>query len=426
MLSHLTSGLRTVAATHSVWAILSYGLLLRLALLAYSVYHDTHVEHIKYTDIDYRVFTNGSEALVHSRSPYEDQEYRYPPLVALIFVPNVLLKTELYGKLLLIFGDIICGQLHYRLNIAQGTDRLHSKLFLVIWLFNPITLAISTRGSFEPVLSVLILGSVQSLISNQFVLGGLLYGITIHLKLYPIIYSLCFYSYIIQRRPYLITESKYVYWLKTIWPGLNHLKFFASTLTSLSLTCYISYLYFGQAYIDQSFIYHLKRKDLQHNFSIYFYLFRLLPDYQDQIGYVAFVIQFAAILGVSLFYFILDTNRRIKSRKLCFSLFATTFLFVSLNKVCTSQYFSWYLTFLPLILDSIDLGLGQAIWIAAAWLLSQANWLIFAYLYEFQKMDVINQVGNSSILFLMSNIWILSTLCQNFEPALKQKRALQD
>lgn len=422
MLVRLVDCLKTATASRSVGAISLYGLLVRLSLIAYSIYHDSYISHIKYTDIDYHVFTNGSRALVNHRSPYEDAEYRYPPLVALLFVPNILLGNDLFGKLALAFVDILCGYLNYRLNIHQGTDRLHSKLFLAIWLFNPVTLAISTRGSFEPILTLLILSTVYLLIGGKLISAGLLYGITIHVKLYPIIYSLCFYSYIIQKRPYLITQSKATYWLKTLSPGSNHLKFFISTLFSLSASCYVSYIYFGRDYIESSFIYHLKRKDLQHNFSIYFYLFRLLPQYQEHLSILAFVIQFLAVLAMSLIYFNLDTNRRVKSRKLCFSLFATTFLFVSLNKVCTSQYFSWYLTFLPLISGSLDIQLDQAIWIAVTWLLSQANWLFFAYLYEYRKFDVIDHVGNSSILFLMSNMWIMSTLCHHFNPTPKHKK----
>ena len=424
MLVRSSDCIRNIAASNSVGAISVYGLLVRLVLLAYSIYHDLYVDHIKYTDIDYHVFTNGSKALVNQKSPYEDPEYRYPPLVAFLFVPNILLGTDLFGKLILIITDILCGHLIYRLNIHQGTDRIRSKIFLIVWLFNPVTLAISTRGSFEPVLTVLILSSVYLLISNELILAGLVYGLAIHLKLYPIIYSLCFYSYIIQRRPYLITQAKVIYWMKTISPGSNHLRFFISTIVSLSACCYVSYRCFGQDYIENSFIYHLKRKDLQHNFSVYFYLFRLLPQYQELLSSVAFVIQSIAILTISLVYFNLDTNRRVKSRKLCFSLFATTFLFVSLNKVCTSQYFSWYLTFMPLILDSLDIRLDHAGWIAMTWLLSQANWLLFAYLYEYRNFDVLDYVGNSSILFLMSNMWILSTLCNHFKPNLKYKKEI--
>lgn len=426
MIRALNGWLKQFVSTKSVGTLLVYAFITRLLLVAYSIYHDSTIEHIKYTDIDYKVFTNGSRAMLEHRSPYDDIEYRYPPIVALIFLPNILLKCECFGKLLLIGVDILCGQLNYRLNIHQGTNRQNSKLYLLLWLFNPITLAISTRGSFEPILTLLILTSVYLLINSQFILAGLLFGLSIHVKLYPIIYSICLYGYMIQKKPYLITQSKLSYWIKTLSPGFSQVKFFTSTLISLSVSCYLSYLYYGQEYIEQSFLYHLKRKDFQHNFSIYFYLFKLLPNYQDHLSVIAFVSQAVGVLVLSLTYLSLDTNRRTKLKKLSFSLFGTTFLFVSLNKVCTSQYFSWYLTFLPLILDSLNLGTYQAYSIVAAWLLSQANWLLFAYLYEYQHLDVADHVGNSSVLFLLSNLWILSTVCQHFDASPKNRDNLKE
>ena len=330
------------------------------------------------------------------------------------------------GKFILILVDIICGHLHYKFNIHQGTNRLNSKLFLSLWLFNPVTIAISTRGSFEPIITVLVLTSVFLLTNNHYILAGLMYGLTIHIKLYPIIYAISFYGYIIQKEPYMTTQGKLYYWLKTLSPRFTHIKYFSAALVSLVTSTYLSYAYYGQQYIESSFLYHLKRKDLQHNFSIYFYLFRILPSHQDSLNTLALLTQLGGILLISLLYLSLDSNRQIKLRQLSFSLFATTFLFVSLNKVCTSQYFNWYLIFVPFILDSLKMKTNRAYSIVLAWLLSQANWLFFAYLYEYQGYDVLDQVGNSSILFLLSNLWILSTLCQNFDASLKSRGALTD
>lgn len=414
MLKSITAYLKHVSSTKSPGEILLYGLFIRLVALIYSIIHDSCVNHIKYTDIDYDVFTNASQAIVKGKSPYEDVEYRYSPMVALIFLPNILLDKS-FGKLILIAADILGGHLHYNLNIQQGTNRVNSKLFLILWLFNPVTIAISTRGSFEPIITLLVLSSVYLLISNSYSLAGLLFGLSIHLKLYPIIYSLSFYIYMIKRKPYMRTQTKLFYWLKTLSPATDHFKFFLASALSLLLSCYISYRYYSHDYIEQSFLYHLKRKDLAHNFSFYFYLFRLLPQYQEQLSKAAFLIQFLGVLILSLKYSSFDTNRRIKLRKLSFSLFSSTFLFVSLNKVCTSQYFNWYLIFLPLILDNLKIELYQAYSIVIGWFLSQANWLFFAYLYEYQGYDVLHHVGNSSILFLISNLWVLSTLCTSFD-----------
>lgn len=414
MLSSLNSCLRQFVSTRSISRILLYGFIIRLAALLYSIFHDRYVNHIKYTDIDYHVFTNGSRAILNGTSPFKDTEYRYSPIVALVFVPNIVLNDN-SGKLLLIIADILGGYLHYILNIYQGTPRLNSKLFLSLWLFNPITIAISTRGSFEPIITLLVLASVYLLITYNFFTAGLLYGLSIHLKLYPIIYALPFFTYMIQRKPYLRTQTKLSYWIKTLSPNSSHMKFFISSGISLLLSSYVSYRFYGRDYLEQSFLYHMRRKDLQHNFSAYFYLFRLFPGYQDLLSIIAFASQFLGVMAMALLNLSLDMNRRVKLRKLSFSLFSTTFLFVSLNKVCTSQYFNWYLIFLPLILDCIKTEISQTYRLILAWFSTQAVWLLFAYLYEYQGLAVLDYVGMSSIVFLISNLWILRALCYNFD-----------
>lgn len=398
----------------SIGSILLYGLAIRLTLLSYCIYHDSHIDHIKYTDIDYHVFTNGSQAISDGKSPYDDTEYRYSPLVAAIFVPNILINHHV-GKFMLIFADIICGHLIYLLNIYQGTHRVKSKIGLILWLFNPVTIAISTRGSFEPIQTLLVLSTVYLLVQNCHITAGWIFGISVNLKIYPLIYSLAFYGFMINRRPYMLNQSRLFYWIKTIKPSSSQIQFFTTSALTFLSSSYISYYFYGEEYLEQSFYYHLKRVDLQHNFSIYFYLFRLFPQHQDTLSRWAFVIQALGVVLLSLNLIGLETNQKLKLRKLSFNLFCTTFFFVSTNKVCTSQYFSWYLIYVPLILDSLTIDKKQAVTIIATWLLAQANWLLFAYLYEYQKYDIIDYVGNSSLLFLISNLWILVTLCNNFD-----------
>lgn len=421
MFESFNNSLLQTASNSSVGRILFWGFILRLLASFYSIFHDSYFEHLKFTDIDYHVFTNGSKQIVEGKSPYSNEEFRYPPIVGLLFVPNILLNQNI-GKLFLISADILAGHLQYKLNIYQGVHRVNSKLFLIIWLFNPFTVVISSRGSFEPIITLLVLASLYFLSSSNHLIAGLIYGLSIYTKMYPVIYCLLFYAYISERKPYMINQSKVFYWFKTFAPTRNHFKFYLSCGFSLLSLTYASYRSYGQDYLDSSLIYHLKRRDFQHNFSIYFYLFRLLPEFQDHLSKLAFILQFLGVLATSVLYICLDTNRRTKLRKLTFGLFSSTFLFVSLNKVCTSQYFNWYLIFLPLILDSLKLTPSQAYCIVASWAFSQLNWLFFAYLYEYRNFDVLEMVGHSSILFLMSNLWILVTLCHNFDASKWQTR----
>ena len=79
-------------------------------------------------------------------------------------------------------------------------------------------------------------------------------------------------------------------------------------------------------------MYHLTRQDIRHNFSPYFYLLYLTNQ------------TWANSLALKLFYFmpqlisiLLVSSALFKDLELCF--FVLTFVFVSLNKVCTSQVF---------------------------------------------------------------------------------------
>lgn len=403
-------------ASKSEGTILLYGLFVRVLALLYCIYHDCHVDHIKYTDIDYHVFSNASKAILEGRSPYDDIEYRYTPAVAVIFTPNIF-TTFHFGKLLLIVADIIGGHLLYQLSIQQGTHRIKSKYYLALWMLNPMTVAISTRGSFEPILSLLILSSVHLLVGGKHVYAGLLFGLSIHFKLYPIIYSFTLYFYITVKKPYLTNQSRINYWIRTARPNANHFRFFLASVIAIASSSLLSYKLYGHDYLEQSFLYHLRRKDLQHNFSPYFYIFRLYPRHHELISYVAFIAQFIGITFMSAMNVSFENNRRTKNRKLSFSLFTTTFIFVSLNKVCTSQYFIWYLIFVPLVLDSLSLRTRLKCLLGLIWTLTQAIWLFTAYLYEYQRMDVLHLVGYSSLLFMVSNLSILGIMCAYFKSA---------
>ena len=70
---------------------------LRLLFIAFGEWQDAHME-VRYTDIDYQVFSDAAALLAKGRSPFERETYRYSPLLALFLVPNVLLHPA-WGKL---------------------------------------------------------------------------------------------------------------------------------------------------------------------------------------------------------------------------------------------------------------------------------------------------------------------------------------
>lgn len=86
---------------------------------------------------------------------------------------------------------------------------------------------------------------------------------------------------------------------------------------------------------------------------------------------------------------------------------AQTVAFVALNKVCTSQYYLWFLWLLPLVWPSLKatrLETGGAL---AAWLVAQAVWLSQAYQLEFQANPVFARIWASSLLVLAVHALLL-------------------
>lgn len=231
-------------------------------------YSSNFIITVRYTDIDYDVFTDAAEHITHGRSPYARHTYRYTPFLAkLLALPldrkldgngfsfrimTSLLSTKYFGKFLFCIADAICGYIIALLRrrqralsssdtpqpsqIQQPRQKQQQKsrqeqqngilkkiqeqiptpsaklVDALWWLYNPLPINICTRGSAEslvvllPVLiTVALVNMYQKKIpssSSQFpyfqgtlpirlraCLAGILHGIGIHAKLYPVIYT---------------------------------------------------------------------------------------------------------------------------------------------------------------------------------------------------------------------------------------------
>ncbi|CAG2108654.1 unnamed protein product [Medioppia subpectinata] len=390
------------ANNESIGSHLLYSLVARLLLIVLSEIQDKYLT-LKYTDIDYHIFSDGARHLWLGESPFLTDTYRYTPLVAALLVPNVTLWPQ-FGKMLFSVLDVMTGALIYRI-CGHHLDAKTSKLCAIIWLYNPLPAIISTRGSAESVVTTLVLLTILCLANSQLVFGGLLYGFVIHFKLYPIIYIPAVYLY--------LTKSQKVW--KAFLPNRKKLTFFAFALIGFVLPTYVSYHLYGQLYADEAWLYHLHRKDPQHNFSPYFYIYHLFKAEEQQklFAYLAFVPQFLAVLSIA-FYYCLSAKH--KFQDLTFAVFAQTTAFVTLNKVITSQYFLWYFCLLPLVWPYVRLSAKQWILMLIVWLLSQAQWLLPAYLYEFEHWNCLFWVWISSCAFLVINLLLLITLIFNYKP----------
>lgn len=169
--------------------IFSVAVLFRISLLIYGRWQDANSP-VKYTDIDYLVFTDSSRYVYNGRSPYDRATYRYTPLLAWILLPTAWggIWFE-FGKALFALGDVVTGWLIFRILRRQGMASDRALKFASIWLLNPMVANISTRGSSEGLLAVLVVALLWAVLSRNVLLAGLLLGFGVHFKIYPFIYA---------------------------------------------------------------------------------------------------------------------------------------------------------------------------------------------------------------------------------------------
>ena len=82
---------------------------------------------------------------------------------------------------------------------------------------------------------------------------------------------------------------------------------------------------------------------------------------------------------------------------------AQTLLFVAANKVCTAQYFLWWLPLLIVVVDDWRIILRPL----RNWVLSCGLWLCVAYGLEFRGLPVHILLWGCSLLFFRANVDLL-------------------
>lgn len=395
----------------SVKHILILSIALRVGFFLFGLYQDAYMT-VKYTDIDYLVFTDAARYVNEGLSPYNRETYRYTPLLAWFLVPTSWGGVFYhFGKFLFMTSDIITGILITRLlQKVQGLTRNKILILSAIWLLNPMVITISTRGSSESVLSIMIMLSIYYLMNGSNILSAIWLGIAIHFKIYPVIYLPSMLLYLTKGKKG-ISEYPILRWINK-----TNLMYFIVTILSLGTLNYIMYSIYGYSFLYHSYLYHLTRIDHRHNFSVY----NIALYYKSTLGQESntfSVEKYALVPQLLLTGIILPCF--FARKDIISTLFIQTFTFVTFNKVMTSQYFIWFLIFLPHYLSRSQLiakSYVRGILVLISWVLGQTSWLFFAYKLEFLGESTFdNGLLYSACLFFLINCWILGVFIDEMQ-----------
>lgn len=174
--------------------------------------------------------------------------------------------------------------------------------YVSTWLLNPIIINVSTRGNAESIISLFVMLSLWAVIEGKIVIGAIAFGLSVHLKIYPIIYSFAIFFFIDHQKSLPILSGIF---------STNRMKLFLwSAGTFLGVTAWMYFIY-GKEFLHETYFYHIERKDIRHSFSLYFYFLYLtsipfsssswISSFSSLAGLLAFLPQF--LLCILLFTF---------------------------------------------------------------------------------------------------------------------------
>lgn len=381
---------------------------LRALLLIYGAWQDAYSA-VKYTDIDYLVFTDAARYVAHGATPYARDTYRYTPLLAWLLLPTTwnLPGCFAFGKVLFALADVLAGWLIAKsLESAYGMPPATARKYASVWLLNPMVANISTRGSSEGLLCVLVVALVWAALRRRVTLAGVLLGLAVHFKIYPFIYGVSMLCWLRPDAPKeegtagRKKESLLGQAMAQVTPARVHLTLTAlATFSALNISMYMHY---GVPFVQHTYLHHLTRIDHRHNFSPYGTLLYLSAagDAAGRFEALAFIPQLLlAVVAIPLV---------LARKSLPGAMMAQTFAFVTFNKVCTSQYFLWYLVFLPFYLPQSSLRSRLGVVVLALWIAAQALWLQQGYNLEFLGISTfVPGLFLAGLGFFAVNVWIL-------------------
>lgn len=366
-------------------------------MIFFSQWYDNDDTGVHYTDIDYKVFTDAAQHMLEGDSPYKRPTYRYSPLIAALLIPNILV-IHCWGKLLFSLFDLAIAIIIRK--IVTKSHPGYNNICAYLWLYNPLSIVISTRGNADSISCLLVLITLFAHIQNYYVLSAIFFALSVHIRIYPIIYGLAYYLSIDGENNYSSKAQMIFY---CFLPTRKKILFVLVFISTLVIVTWPWYYFYGHQFLDESYLYHARRVDARHNFSIYFYINYLSSGFDK----ISVVYNLASKLPLLILLVSISFTFP-RTEDLPFCLFCLSFIIVAFNTVVTSQYFVWFVSFLPICYPFINLSIIEIVNVILIWVVPQIGWLMFAYCLEFLGINTFQLIWVESIMFFIANIKVLS------------------
>ena len=107
--------------------------------------------------------TDAARHVWNGNSPYARHTYRYTPFAAYLCVFNVFLHPDA-GKIIYSVADIVMGLVLWKLIESQNENKTNTYIYVSFWLYNPVTIMCSTRGSNDNLIVLLVFTTLYYLI----------------------------------------------------------------------------------------------------------------------------------------------------------------------------------------------------------------------------------------------------------------------
>ncbi len=137
------------------------------------------------------------------------------------------------------------------------------------------------------------------------------------------------------------------------------------------------YELYGDKFLQQTYLYHLGRRDNRHSFSPFFYEIYLNLDNQTLVRSLMRILPQFYILGVITQKTYLSAFNKV---------FLLTYCFVAFNRVITMQYYMWVLGALILVLPESDIWLKKqarkGFSLFLQWLIGISIWVWLSFRLE--------------------------------------------